>query len=147
MPGHLQHNVGMNQFPIQGKQYKNTVEPPTSSHPKSQGLRISYMQRSLSGSFEASQLRMKPPLPPPNQYYCIVLYFRISQLKKCPLFSHSYSDYPNEWRRLEKSWIPYQRPGLEKILNSSTSSGQAALTLFLARANYLLIVVNDFVRG
>ena len=43
-----------------------------------------------------------PHPSPPSQYYCALLYFRISLLMKSPLFSHSYSDYPNQWQRLEK---------------------------------------------
>ena len=41
-----------------------------------------------------------------------------------------------------------QLQGLKKILNSSLSFGQAAITLCLLEARYLLLVlVNYFVRG
>ena len=40
-----------------------------------------------------------------------------------------------------------RKAGLDKNLNSSLSFGQAAVTFLLAQGHFLLVLVNDFIRG
>ena len=87
-----------------------------------------------------------PHPPPPSQYYCAVLYFRISLLMKSPLFSHSYSDYPNQWQRLEKrlNSLPVTRARK----NPEFQQGKQPSPFFLpGPTTSVPIVVSDFVRG
>lgn len=94
-----------------------------------------------------------PHPPPPSQYYCAVLYFRISLLMKSPPFSHSYSDYPNQWQRLEKKLNSLsvtrarKNPEFQHIFRASSPHHFSCPGQLLQCLSWLMILLEDNLPG